>query len=138
MTDPAETKAKTPLPYGFILNQALKARAGDRHALSSAFVWGDPPQGHSFWASAHDAMLNGAPLPDDAAAALDAMIAEAKARGGMTAAERDLYAAGEAICAAAAEVEAMLDAGEPAPDDSAMWESVTKMRAALRRARGEG
>lgn len=60
------------------------------------------------------------------------------ALGKLFAAAPDLYAAGEAICAAAAEVEAMLDAGEPAPDDSAMWEAISKMRAALARANGEG
>lgn len=56
----------------------------------------------------------------------------------LIAAAPDLYAAGEALVAAAGEVEAMLDAGEAAPDDSAMWEAVSAMRAALRRARGEG
>lgn len=60
-----------------------------------------------------------------------------KANARLIAAAPDLYAAGEAICAAAAEVEAMLEAGEAAPDDSAMWEAIAKMRAALRRARGE-
>ena len=132
MKAPAESKPKTPLPYGLILHQVLKARAGDRRALSSAFVWGDTPQGHSFWASAHEAMLNGAPLPDDAAAALGAMIAEAKARGGVIAAAPDLYAA-------ASEIIRLHDTytGE-ARDDDAMSVAMDELRAALRRARGGG
>jgi len=56
----------------------------------------------------------------------------------LIAAAPDLYAAGEAVVAAADDIQSQLDAGEVAPDDRAMWAAIYELRAALRRARGEG